>query len=69
MLSKSDLTHSVLLREHDQYAGRSLKVNGPVCRGTYITFRLCLCNVTERATLNSTQFFGCCSDVGRIIVT
>ncbi|TLU69231.1 hypothetical protein FFB58_05480 [Enterobacter sp. MF024] len=32
---ESDLTHSDLLRGHNQYVGRSLKVNGSVCRDTY----------------------------------
>ncbi|WP_234467354.1 hypothetical protein, partial [Kosakonia sp. S42] len=32
----SDLTHSDLLRGHNQYAGRSLKVNGSFKRDTYI---------------------------------
>ncbi|MBZ7653583.1 hypothetical protein FML26_28405 [Klebsiella michiganensis] len=35
MLGESDLTHSDLLRGHNQYVGRSLKVNGPFYRDTY----------------------------------
>jgi hypothetical protein len=34
--SESDLAHSDLLRVHNQYVGRSLKVNGSFCRDTYI---------------------------------
>ncbi|HDT6509072.1 TPA: hypothetical protein QFV83_002421 [Klebsiella aerogenes] len=36
MFSESDLAHSDLLRGHNQYVGRSLKVNGSFCRDTYI---------------------------------
>ncbi|PNM08510.1 hypothetical protein A6J63_024795 [Yersinia enterocolitica] len=32
MLGESDFTHSDLLRGHNQYVGRSLKVNGPFKR-------------------------------------
>ncbi|PKE27445.1 hypothetical protein CWS43_26930 [Rahnella sp. AA] len=35
MLSESDLTHSDLLRGHNQYVGRSLKMNGPFWWDTY----------------------------------
>ncbi|WP_264239290.1 hypothetical protein, partial [Pantoea ananatis] len=35
VLSKSDLTHSDLLRGHNQYVGRFLKENGPVYRDPY----------------------------------
>ncbi|QEY56832.1 hypothetical protein FTX45_19375 [Leclercia adecarboxylata] len=35
MLGESDLTHSDLLRGHNQYVGRSLKVNGSFFRDTY----------------------------------
>lgn len=35
VLGESDLTHSDLLRGHNQYVGRSIKVNGPFCRDTY----------------------------------
>ncbi|RSW85744.1 hypothetical protein EGH62_05440 [Klebsiella aerogenes] len=35
MFSESGFTHSDLLRGHNQYVGRSLKVNGPFCRDTY----------------------------------
>ncbi|MBU9813401.1 hypothetical protein J1781_00770, partial [Rahnella sp. C60] len=35
VLSESDLTHSDLLRGHNQYVGRSLKMNGPFWWDTY----------------------------------
>ncbi|MEB7598260.1 hypothetical protein, partial [Raoultella terrigena] len=44
VLSESDLTHSDLLRGHNQYVGRSLKVNGPFWWDTYISGAL-LCRI------------------------
>ncbi|OOK62547.1 hypothetical protein GY25_21595 [Pedobacter himalayensis] len=35
MFSESGFTHSDLLRGHNQYVGRSLKVNGSFCRVIY----------------------------------
>ncbi|WP_225612334.1 hypothetical protein, partial [Raoultella sp. RLT01] len=35
VFGESCLAHGDLLRGHNQYAGRSLKVNGPVYRDTY----------------------------------
>ncbi|HBZ3680616.1 TPA: hypothetical protein MHK28_26720 [Klebsiella pneumoniae] len=35
MFSESGFTHSDLLRGHNQYVGRSLKVNGAFYRDTY----------------------------------
>ncbi|EAX5651320.1 hypothetical protein BBY84_14825 [Salmonella enterica] len=35
MFGESGFTHGDLLRGHNQYAGRSLKVNGADCRDTY----------------------------------
>ncbi|EMJ5848815.1 hypothetical protein PGN82_09250 [Klebsiella aerogenes] len=36
VFSESGFTHGDLLRVHNQYVGRSIKVNGPFCRDTYI---------------------------------
>jgi len=52
VLSKSDLTHSDLLRGHNQYVGRSLKVNGSFKRDVYTSAdnkkapRRTLCSLT-----------------------
>ncbi|NCF09000.1 hypothetical protein DK872_27565 [Kosakonia sp. MH5] len=35
MFGESGFTHGDLLRGHNQYVGRSLKVNGPFRRDTY----------------------------------
>ncbi|NIF34800.1 hypothetical protein F3J29_22070 [Enterobacter sp. Cy-643] len=35
MFGESGFAHGDLLRGHNQYAGRSLNVNGPVCRDAY----------------------------------
>ncbi|QDI47349.1 hypothetical protein FG173_10215 [Serratia marcescens] len=35
MLGESGFTHDDLLRGHNQYVGRSLKVNGPFYRDAY----------------------------------
>ncbi|TKK12381.1 hypothetical protein EcCFBP13530_23880 [Enterobacter cancerogenus] len=35
MFGESCFAHGDLLRGHNQYAGRSLNVNGPVCRDAY----------------------------------
>jgi hypothetical protein len=35
LFGESGFTHSDLLRGHNQYVGRSLKVNGSFCRDTY----------------------------------
>ena len=35
MLSKTGFTHSDLLRWQNEYAGRSLNVNGTIMRDTY----------------------------------
>lgn len=35
VFGESGFTHGALLRGHSQYAGRSLKVNGPVCGDAY----------------------------------
>ena len=37
-LSESGFTHGDLLRGHNQYVGRSLKVNGSFCRDAYTIF-------------------------------
>ncbi|QFH83761.1 hypothetical protein FR760_02020 [Enterobacter hormaechei] len=39
MFSESGFTHGDLLRGHNQYVGRSLKVNGSVKRDTYSNTR------------------------------
>ncbi|VTM23746.1 Uncharacterised protein [Raoultella terrigena] len=38
VLSESGFAHNDLLRGHNQYVGRSLKVNGPFKRDTYKWF-------------------------------
>lgn len=35
VFGESGFAHGDLLQEHNQYAGRSLKVNGPFCRDAY----------------------------------
>jgi hypothetical protein len=35
VFGESGFAHGDLLQEHNQYAGRSLNVNGPFCRDTY----------------------------------
>lgn len=55
MVSKSDLTHSDLLREHDQYVGRSLKVNGSFKRDTYTLRRACK-KLSERKRREIAEF-------------
>ncbi|NIF34194.1 hypothetical protein F3J29_18885, partial [Enterobacter sp. Cy-643] len=39
VFGESGFAHGDLLRGHNQYAGRSLNVNGPVCRDAYIIKR------------------------------
>ncbi|QDX29672.1 hypothetical protein Dpoa569_0001475 [Dickeya poaceiphila] len=40
VFSESGFTHGDLLKGHNQYVGRSLKVNGSVCWDTYKTSSL-----------------------------
>lgn len=35
MFGESGFTHGDLIREHNEYVGRSPKVNGALCRDTY----------------------------------
>lgn len=35
VFGESGFRHGDLLRQHNQYVGRSLNVNGPFCRDTY----------------------------------
>ncbi|PQM76186.1 hypothetical protein C5672_26470, partial [Klebsiella quasipneumoniae] len=37
VFGESGFAHGDLLQEHNQYAGRSLNVNGPLYRDTYTT--------------------------------
>ncbi|MFO4446791.1 hypothetical protein AAHC63_03800, partial [Klebsiella quasipneumoniae subsp. quasipneumoniae] len=37
VFGESGFAHGDLLQEHNQYAGRSLNVNGPLYRDTYIS--------------------------------
>jgi hypothetical protein len=43
MFSESGFTHGDLLRGHNQYVGRSLKVNGAVKRDTYTRKVVVIC--------------------------
>nr|DAR03792.1 MAG TPA: hypothetical protein [Caudoviricetes sp.] len=43
MFSESDPAHSDLLWGHNQYVGRSLKVNGSFCRDTYRLTQIDFC--------------------------
>lgn len=40
VLGKLDFAHGDLLQEHNQYVGRSLKVNAPFCRDTYMETKM-----------------------------
>ncbi|WP_219995213.1 hypothetical protein, partial [Klebsiella variicola] len=38
VFGESGFAHGDLLQKHNQYAGRSLNVNGPLYRDAYMTF-------------------------------
>ncbi|MBZ6684353.1 hypothetical protein FMJ72_26005 [Klebsiella pneumoniae] len=52
MFSESGFTHSDLLRGHNQYVGRSLKVNGAFYRDTYNRLNRCLYDPGRRLRKN-----------------
>ncbi|HBW8903519.1 TPA: hypothetical protein MFN42_005033 [Klebsiella quasipneumoniae subsp. quasipneumoniae] len=58
MFGESGFAHGDLLQEHNQYAGRSLNVNGPLYRDTYNqTIRLMIFSYNLVITFNKNRNF------------